>query len=282
MECDSPFENESHSRSVMSKEEPGDKNKDLILDCVARSDGFFKSQQRGEKDLDFEEKRKIAEEILNKNVPLFLKRYGKFLHIDTLSYFEPYKDDYEVNFYLMEVERILKKNGRCIQVKNRRYEALQRLIKEGSYFSDCEMKERNPLLFEQMIGQFMTEKEITDLHSKAEEMKFSTLLMTQMEKNRINLKQQQQQDEEDCAWEEGDSSESEMEDDPPALNSDEKQLFRNEFLSVMYEQFLSGKDKDFDYSSVDGNTDYDELQIRGRDEEERYFDAEEPDWIENL
>lgn len=41
-------------------------------------------------------------------------------------------------------------------VRNRRLEALKRLSEKGAYFSDKEMKRRNPLLFEELVGQFLT------------------------------------------------------------------------------------------------------------------------------
>lgn len=49
-----------------------------------------------------------------------------------------------------------------VQIKNRRFEALKKLITEGSYFSEEEMRKRNPLLYEQLIGQFLTEEEKHD------------------------------------------------------------------------------------------------------------------------
>lgn len=35
-------------------------------------------------------------------------------------------------------------------------------MKEGIYFSEKEMKQRNPLLYEQLVGQYLTEEEIED------------------------------------------------------------------------------------------------------------------------
>ena len=56
---------------------------------------------------------------------------------------------------------------------------------------------------------------------------------------------------------------------------------RQEFLRHMHLRFLSGQEKDFDYSTVDGNVEYDSLTLRTQDEEEHYFDDEEPEmWSE--
>lgn len=49
----------------------------------------------------------------------------------------------------------------------------------------------------------------------------------------------------------------------------------------MKERFLAGKDKKFDYSSVDHNTEYDDLEVLERDEEEKYFDSEDVDDLDS-
>lgn len=40
-------------------------------------------------------------------------------------------------------------------------------------------------------------------------------------------------------------------------------------------RFLRGEDSDFDYTVVDDNEEFDDLQ----EEQERYFDDEEPEWV---
>lgn len=42
--------------------------------------------------------------------------------------------------------------------KNRRYQAMLELLK-GDYFSDNEMRNREPLLWEQLVGQYLSEEE---------------------------------------------------------------------------------------------------------------------------
>ena len=44
----------------------------------------------------------------------------------------------------------------------------------------------------------------------------------------------------------------------------------------MEAMFLKGEDKEFEYALVDGNEEYDDKRIQERDEEERWFDDEEP------
>ena len=44
----------------------------------------------------------------------------------------------------------------------------------------------------------------------------------------------------------------------------------------MQERFLAGEDKEsFDYSQVDNNTDFDDLDVLEVDEQEKYFDADD-------
>ena len=52
---------------------------------------------------------------------------------------------------------------------------------------------------------------------------------------------------------------------------------RQEFVTYMHQKFLSGKEKDFDYTTVDDNVEYDSIDIRTQDEEESYFDDEDPE-----
>ncbi|NWQ72679.1 CCD97 protein, partial [Neopipo cinnamomea] len=56
----------------------------------------------------------------------------------------------------------------------------------------------------------------------------------------------------------------------------ELEMLRREFATRMYQRFLDGLEPDFDYSQVDENPDLDNLDIVARDEEEKYFDEEEP------
>lgn len=258
-----------------------DKMKERLLSCVARSDGFFKNQQIGEKDLTFEEKRDIAEALLVKNVPLFLQRYWKFIKLDDIPFFDADRDSYEVSFYLSEIFKYQNSRTNKVKVRNRRYEALKKMVEEGSYFSDGEMKKRNPFLYDQMIGQHLTENErVAAYKEQHQDERFSTFLMEQMERNAENCLFEKQKEEDEAVVEEDDDSseeESELEDEEPVkkiITDQEKSLLRNEFTNIMYESFLAGKDKEFDYSAVDENVEYDSVQQREFDEQEKYFDDE--------
>ncbi|EFO87730.1 hypothetical protein CRE_05453 [Caenorhabditis remanei] len=44
-------------------------------------------------------------------------------------------------------------------MRNLRFNAMQKLLKEGVFFSDAKMREREPYLFDAMIGKFLNEEE---------------------------------------------------------------------------------------------------------------------------
>ncbi|KAJ3229364.1 hypothetical protein HDU81_005426 [Chytriomyces hyalinus] len=57
-------------------------------------------------------------------------------------------------------------------------------------------------------------------------------------------------------------------------NVDREEL-RKEFIRIMKERFLDGRDQEFfDYTHVDENSEFDDFVEVGRDAEERYFDEE--------
>lgn len=64
---------------------------------------------------------------------------------------------------------------------------------------------------------------------------------------------------------------AEDKDDIPANKEEGEQRWRWE----MEMRFLKGADYDFDYETVDNNDEYDDWN----EEQERYFDEEEPEWI---
>ena len=49
---------------------------------------------------------------------------------------------------------------------------------------------------------------------------------------------------------------------------------RAAFLHAMRDTFIGGKEPAFDYAVVDENSDFDDLQVRAVDDEERYFDSD--------
>ncbi|XP_045187458.2 coiled-coil domain-containing protein 97-like [Mercenaria mercenaria] len=270
-----------------------------MLARVALSDAHFKHQQRGEPDLNLEQKIEIAQNVLDSNKATFIAKFWKYLELEDLEYFQDSRDVYEVDFYMKQV---MKNKNRSVQkniVKNRRYEAMKELISEGEYFSDEEMKFREPYLYEQMIGQYLTQEEIQGKVDKSD-LTFSSILLKHIDQLDENVRFGQAKDKEEGQEEEEEESDEEEEmefendktkmendddgskndeDDTPKISDEQKRELKAEFLTIMQEKFLNGEDKNFDYSKVDTNDTYDDLTVLNADAEEKYFDDEDPESI---
>ncbi|KAM9587046.1 coiled-coil domain-containing protein 97 isoform 2-T2 [Morphnus guianensis] len=165
-------------------------------------------------------------------------------------------------------------------LRNRRYAALRQLIQGGEYFSEEEMRAREPLLYQHYIGQYRGAEPLPGdspvtphpLGNPPGPQSLTGLLLRSVEEAAVQqrLRRQRLRDG-DSGDEEGDSSP-----DPWVPDAAERAMLREEFTSRMYQRFLDGEDGDFDYSQVDENPDLDNLDIVSRDAEERYFDEEEP------
>ncbi|KMQ95737.1 vacuolar protein sorting-associated protein 35 [Lasius niger] len=325
MKKDIPYsENENDNKKHQSTDLPMadvkyDTLEEEILNHVANSKATFKSQQKGEPELTYEEKRAIAEKLLKKNHCLFLSKFGHYLKVEHLEHFSK-SEDYETVYHINRLQRYFNNSTRRIDVRNKRYEALKALVEKGEYFSECEMMKRNPLLYEHLVGQYLTEEEkkardIIDTRSA----NYVDILMETVERNKLQRHLESQQKEEDEVREESNSDdESEDEDDNSRdstisktnfnkqifhwgnlneiidkdrakklssskvqhkISNQEIQLLRQEFVTNMYQSFLDGKDRDFDYSTVDDNEAYDNIELRTQDEEEKYFDSEAPEIV---
>lgn len=125
--------------------------RDEMIARLVQTDAHFKHQQRGEPDLTPEEKSVIALDVLQRNPALFLERFSKYLTIPDTKFFVDKKEDYRVEFYVQEILKRCADTSKKV-VKNRRYRAMQELMDVGEYFSEDEMKWRDPLLYEQMVG----------------------------------------------------------------------------------------------------------------------------------
>ncbi|XP_063429156.1 coiled-coil domain-containing protein 97-like [Mytilus trossulus] len=254
-----------------------------MLQKLIQTDAFFKHQQIGEPDLCEVEKYKIADEILAKSNTKFLERYWKYLGIEDVVCFENCSSEYEIDFYLKQIKKSKTTNFDKNRTKNRRLKAMQQLISEGDYFSEEEMKYRDPFLYEQLVGQYLDDDEINDKVDKTD-LRFSTVLFKHIDILHEHEAYKDQKDTEDGQMEEGESSEDEesemedeIEDQKKLIPDEQKAQFRQEFLTIMQERFMAGQDEHFDYSEVDDNTEYDDLDILQKDEEEKYFDADAGD-----
>ncbi|EDW64799.1 coiled-coil domain-containing protein 97 [Drosophila virilis] len=294
---------------------------DIFRALAENANIIFKSQQIDDPELNLSEKQQIAQDAFHKNRETFLIRFGSYLDERQLSDFqslgvqEPIKPDENLEEICLLLDDFKRKlHTRSVCVKNRRYHAMEQLLQKGEYFSEHEMMQRAPELYQELVGQYLTEQERKQRDSyDVRNTSFSGILMHTLEqKQRDELLQQVDSGSEmqslpapaanvDCEvpaacrkqW-------GGFEDDEPVAcstsrttqhaaapvsrittaeyyNPGERELLRNEFMGLMKERFLSGQDKDFDYTAVDDNAQLDDLKQIERDEEDAYFESSDDD-----
>jgi len=245
-----------------------------IISTAVKSDGFFRHQQVGEGDLATEEKEKIVKELVQSKPALFLQRFGRFLSVTQLDYFESLRDDdFEVSHYLKETKQLTCRKVRQQRVKNRRYAMLQRMLAASDpHFSEAAMRERNPLLYQQLVGKFMTaEEKAADEAVDMTNCSLSKIILEHMDinKERDDRKREEKEEQE----EEFDTDEEVEEDDKSVARLEGgKEFLKQEFVNAAYQSFLAGKDSGLDYSQIDADATLDDLDAEEQEEQEKYFD----------
>ncbi|KAL5224701.1 hypothetical protein ABZP36_011340 [Zizania latifolia] len=91
--------------------------------------------------------------LLARDAPLFLERYGAALSPGELAAFDALAGDYEVGWHLRRL-RAASAKPPASRVRNRRRAYLDRLVREGDYFSEEAMREREPYLHHEYLGRF--------------------------------------------------------------------------------------------------------------------------------
>lgn len=291
----------------------------LLTHICTENKAFFKSQQIDEPELNYQERKRIALEILQKSHPRFLQRFGMNLKQEHLKYFESQTynsiDQSEVSESIKRIQYNLDHHESI--VRNRRFVALKKLIKDNNYFSEGEMMSRDPLLFDELIGQFQSTAEkranrrpdpskdtLVDVLLEGIDHDFNREVENKQRAEEENMLQdedsqqlsEQSQPFNDVHNESSSDSESnheqwgKFEEPQPGTSSSqpktkkrpaklitagERDLLKDEFLAVMYCNFLSGRDSEFfDYSTVDENEEYDDTLETDQDCEDKYFDED--------
>lgn len=305
------------STNVQDKEMTIDYDLDDIISSLTYDTKIcFKNQQKWEADLTCKEKFDIAMEIFEKSKLNFLIKFGKHLKRDQLDYFQRFTehselDWEEIKLVLTDLYKTCSADHNNKIIKNRRYEALKQMVKEDTYFSEIEMMKRNPLLYEQLVGQYMSEQEVKDRdrYKMDEQCTFVKILMEGIERDNAEEFKKVQAENEDNQMEEEDTSEDDDEDtndkrshspkpstsrwgefensEPKrmkaphvqnlSVTAQERLILKQEFITTMYLNFLDGKDKDFDYTIIDNDASYDNLDEIDHDAEDKYFESEEAD-----
>lgn len=255
-----------------------------IIQVASGSKGFFRHQQIGDPDLTKQDKICIVTDLLENKPSTFLQRFGQFLSEDHLTFFEDMSDqNYEVGFYLKEARQKQCKYVQEHRVKNRRFQAMQKMISAGDeHFSEESMRQRNPLLYGQLIGQFLTDEErsLADRPDMTN-CSLANIIMEHMDIDRErNLKKRLQGNEEeefDTDSEDEDLQLTVSPDPTGSLDDGEKNALKREFVQASYQSFIAGLDAGVDYSKIDEDSNLDDLNLENRENEERYFDEDDPD-----
>lgn len=262
-----------------------------MFDRICSSNIVIASQQRDEPDFTREQKHEILHRLHMTNPKSFIYRFGSVLSDEELrEHFDPNAD---------YIRQIANSNRQKIRA-NRRYVYMQQLVANGTYFSDEAMKERSPLLYEQMIGRY-NDGSTKELVTRTASGPLSDFYMEHLEsmnhQERVadefeNEERLRQEDESDSDEEVDDADDDET---GKRYSSTEKNLYREEFLAIQkgkadfskfisrftscsfsfLEKFLNGEDSNIDYTSIDNNENLDDVKTRERDEEEKYFDDED-------
>lgn len=157
---------------------------------------IFKSQQIDDPELTLNEKKAIASQVLQSNPKTFIMRFGPYLdikHIDFFQQFEhvPAQDQDEFNYLLENLQKNFDKRKSC--VKNRRYTATQQM---HEYFSETEMMKREPHLYHELVGQYLSKEERTQRDAyDVKQTSFSGILLNKMDRdNAAEVLQKHQED----------------------------------------------------------------------------------------
>jgi len=255
-----------------------------IIQVASGSKGFFRHQQIGDPDLTKQDKISIVTDLLENKPSTFLQRFGQFLSEDHLTFFEDMSDqNYEVGFYLKEARQKQCKYVQEHRVKNRRFQAMQKMISAGDeHFSEESMRQRNPLLYGQLIGQFLTDEErsVADRPDMTN-CSLANIIMEHMDIDRErNLKKRLQGNEEEEFDTDSEDEDLQLTVSPNptgSLDEGEKNALKREFVQASYQSFIAGLDAGVDYSKIDEDSNLDDLNLENRENEERYFDEDDPD-----
>ncbi|KAL8107088.1 uncharacterized protein LOC141673049 [Apium graveolens] len=105
------------------------------------------------------QRKSLLLDLLSRDVPVFLERYGAQLKFEELEEFDVLRDDYEVKWHLDHLRSVMRPTdeelkSRSAKVKNRRRAYMDKLIYDGQYFSEDAMREREPYLHHEYVGQY--------------------------------------------------------------------------------------------------------------------------------
>ncbi|XP_023950866.1 coiled-coil domain-containing protein 97 [Bicyclus anynana] len=274
-----------------------------IIDYLVRCANIsFKNPHYNKAEIRTSEKIQVAYKMYTQSPTQFLIQFGKYLSPNHIEYFQNVEINNTNKDYKACIEQLkLYHSNECKnkRIRNRRYRAMQKL-QDTDYFSEKQMMYRNPLLYEQLVGQYMTDEEKLERDgADNENLTFLSMILETVDRNEMRETKNRQmliegetstqtlQDTESTPsqgkrWGDFDVPDTKPNYIPETekrcmINANERNLLREEFLQEMCSSFIEGRDIDFDYDSVDNNEEYDDLQQMSRDAEDKYFDSEDND-----
>ncbi|CAG8551769.1 12559_t:CDS:2 [Dentiscutata heterogama] len=273
---------------------------------------YFKTLRANEVEQNDDEKLRIMRQTLD-DPALFLSKWGKFLEKEQLMKFDRLRDDYEVNWHLNNLQSKTSSSSTLAasrninptarhnkQILNRRYKYLITKLDDTSYFSDEAMEHREPLLYEDYVGQYTTQEERyppfadnVDLVDRIFDLGITkdTDKLSVQKENYMNTESDQSstammvdsspRDGSVNAANDIEGGQQNSTDKSIQISDEEKKQLRADLVEIMREKFFSGNDPDFDYDAVDFNEEYDDLDIEEQEIHDKYFDTEDPDYLDN-
>ncbi|KAL9560135.1 hypothetical protein MBANPS3_000099 [Mucor bainieri] len=236
-----------------------------VMDFVTRNIDIipFKTLRHGEMELPQAEQLIQIQATLHKDPALFLSKWGRYLSQNSLRLFQEIQGNYEVDFYLdsllyrqdeessspqqlqQNTSQPYKKSAMQLLAQNRRYKYLQQELRDSDYYSDESIQLREPVLYDQYIGQYIPAKERTKPFDN--DMTLVNRIFSNMDRKFVDdhLYEQKIQDEEQFEEEEEEEEEEdeeEMEKSTPVVLTKKKGKEDVE----MEEAALSSEDKEED------------------------------------
>ncbi|CAE7026354.1 TUL1 [Symbiodinium natans] len=168
--------------------------------------------------------------------------------------------------------------------------AKREMARATGFFSEDEMKQRDPQLFHHLVGQY---QDSTVKLSDPMQGSLSNYLLQQLERQceaeqlrgegaeaagaACSPAAKRQRTAEEALPGEMEFSNEDYYDvsgDEGGAGSDDAAVRRARFLKAMRDRFVDGMERNFNYAVLDEDSDLDDVVELGRDAEEKYFDAE--------
>ncbi|PKU85682.1 coiled-coil domain-containing protein 97 [Dendrobium catenatum] len=130
-----------------------------IAERLATMDGLYFPGGIVSPPLDASQRKAALFDLISRDAPIFLERYGGELTANELGVFDVLRSDYEVGWHVDRLRRSLvptesDSRAKSATVRNRRRAYMERLIRGGEYFSEDSMREREPYLHHEYVGRF--------------------------------------------------------------------------------------------------------------------------------